>query len=63
MLGVLVHREVHLLVETLYENWVPVLIIQEAAQGDGCVAVTEVQVGVPWRGRDRQKTPELPPGP
>lgn len=61
MLGVLVHGEVHLLVEALYENRVPVLVIQEAAQGDGRVAVTEVQVGVPWRGRDRQKTPELPP--
>lgn len=53
MLSVLVHREVHLLVEALYENRVPMLVIQEAAQGDGGVAVSGVQVGVPWRDRDK----------
>lgn len=54
MLGVFVHREVHLLVEALYENRMPLLVIQEAAQGDRRVAVTEVQVRVPWRGRRHQ---------
>lgn len=42
MLGVFVHCEVHLLVEALYENRMPLLVIQEAAQGDRRVAVTEV---------------------
>lgn len=42
----LVYREVHLLVESLNQNRVPMLVVQEAAQGDGRVAVAETQLGI-----------------
>lgn len=44
-----VHREVHLLVEALYMNRVPVLVIQQAAHRDGNTAAAEPRPAVVCR--------------
>lgn len=43
-----VHCKVNLLVEALYMNRVPVLVVQQTAHGDGNTAAAESQPAVIW---------------